>query len=241
VVAGEQESPPEREGVKKLLEVGAVYYRRFHFLDGAVVDESTPIYTGGARRISNTTTFFSLACAMMEVSNLVGYESKNADLATRAADSLFRGGRDDIDACIAAMSDANLVTRDSKLINIRSRAQCTFTQAYVDQIQEYSADIQGVVLGHRNLPARWRAVSHAFFDFMRYKYLPEWYLLLRRTLRTSRLTESMKDDINDDLFSSAGTWFAINQYILAYTAKSGTKIAPEQFRTILMAKLRIDS
>lgn len=235
----EVETAPAKQGVNKILEMGEVFYKNFGFLDERIPSENGRLYIDRPKRMKNSTTFFSLSCAMMEVSTVAGFEADVSDIATRVSDTLFRGTRDDVDSCLVALNAAKIVKLNARRINVKDRTTCVFTQAYVDKIRDYSMDIFELVAGHRNVPDRWLPMSRAIFDFMRYKYIPEWYLLMRKVLRTSRLSERVKEDIYHGLFNSTGTWFAVNYLVAVYASGRNSRITEEQFVKILIDNLKI--
>jgi hypothetical protein len=227
-------------GVAKVLEMGRVFYVHFSFLDGHETGAKEPLFVDRARRMKNSTTFFSLICAIFENSNIVGYEAPVSDIANRVFDTLYRGSRDDIDDCLDAMRTSGLVEADAQKIVKNKRVSCIFLESYVQRVRGYINEMTEVVIGQQCSSGLWLQNARAIFDFMRFKYIPEWYLVMRRILRASRLTDSRKAQLYHDLFNSTGNWFAINFYIASYAPDANPKPSEREFSNLLMEKLRIN-
>jgi hypothetical protein len=114
----------------------------------------------------------------------------------------------------------------------KRRKDCRFTDLYLEKVKEYATDIWRCTLGlpETTLLPNWVPASRAIFDFFRFKCMPEWYLLMRRILRASGLTEDGKQPIYENLFSGARMWTAINYYFFWEATPSTEKKTSSSFR-----------
>jgi hypothetical protein len=90
---------------------------------------------------------------------------------------------------------------------------------------------------HDDVP--WVEAMRAIFDFLRFRYLPEWFLFIRRILRASGLPDSQKEDVYRTVFGSRKFWYAINHYLVW---RSGLVLAngtPEDFAAFLSDRMSL--
>ncbi|HWB48630.1 MAG TPA: hypothetical protein VG651_05940 [Stellaceae bacterium] len=193
---------------EKMLELGWIFYNNMKDIsEGVSFDD---------RRISPLATFFSLSAALVEINDLPMTEIKQEDVVTRVLDTMFRGQSKDVADCLNAMKRAELVEmKDAKRTKYK-KVTCLFTDLFCERLRAYTEDSCEAITGHKvsfGGNTNWVPIARAIFDYFVYRYTPEWYLLLRRILQSSGLPEEAKEELYDEVFSSAKSWSIINRYL----------------------------
>ncbi len=213
----------EVDVVGDILRCGAVFYTEFEF-----IDKHKP--SNDSRSL--TSDLFSIASTVIEIDDLGNQAIGRPDLINRIYDSIFRGRRDHILACIAALLRAKMLeqkttTQPRKTVakpkpptsepytqmegtQAAEKVEYRFSATYFKFLEDYTNKVYKTITG-MDLSDEWLVPLRLIFDFYKFRYIPEWFLLMRRILRASGLAESAKGDIRRDLFSGRDTWTNINQ------------------------------
>jgi hypothetical protein len=220
----EGESTTSSLAVAKLLDFTNIHYKHFKFIDQT--PPSNIIKLGSGRpvqsrrnpdsiKISKSTSIFSVSCVVMEITDLCEHPIDSKDIVERSRDILFRGGRNEILYCIDCMATAELVTISANKVKTNHSYECIFTPKYIDLIKDYAGDVYQTIMQVDSIPLglNWLSAVRAMYDSFRCRFMPEWYLLLRRVLRASPLTEEQKDALYAKLFTGPTIWYGLNHYI----------------------------
>jgi len=226
--------------VAGVLELSKVYFEHFNKIEiagskirrnnASLISDNRPSNLRGSaqRRIARVSTAFALSAALVEIDDLTNHKHQKSLIIERVLDTFFRGRDRDIDDCLDAMTELSLVEKHDDNIMEKKRHYRKFTPKYVEFLKDYTESVVTTVTGMETvLGQKWRQTARIVFDFYRFRYIPEWYLLIRRILRSSaRHRNKMDSEQYSMMFEDANVWFGINLYLTWY-AKS-----PEHDRTI---------
>ena len=233
--------------VAGVLELSKVYFEHFNKIEiagskirrnnASLISDNRPSNLRGSaqRRIARVSTAFALSAALVEIDDLTNHKHQKSLIIERVLDTFFRGRDRDIDDCLDAMTELSLVEKHDDNIMEKKRHYRKFTPKYVEFLKDYTESVVTTVTGMETvLGQKWRQTARIVFDFYRFRYIPEWYLLIRRILRSSA---RHRNKIPRTSVPSKHTYQQYLVFSISYRAKSLSILLRLSVRPIVMCTL----
>jgi hypothetical protein len=201
---------------------------------------SSVIDPRGGSRVPHAAAVFATTATLLEINDLLTSDVDPQVFWGEVFDSLFRGERNELERAFRAFEMNKLATTSKRLPKpgeqgLRAAVgrpaatnQVTFYRfqdAFLSLVRSY-ADRVSNMLRLSNAPLadeHWKGVAQLTFDFFRYRYGPEWYLLGRRLMRVIAQSYDERQVIRRKIFSDSTAWRPINHYIIWFLSEETSK------------------
>lgn len=228
------------DSLHKFLELGQAFFDAFHFFNELSPREamaSQPPQSDnreGGPQVSPIRAMFSIASTLVEIDDLPNREIDPKELWGEVFDSLFRGEIRDLNKCIRKLAtryvDINTKTLTDEEMKERSEKRgggrppkhpnqleiYKFNHALIDElISRYVNEVLKTLLLKKKMNSiQIIYLARAIFDFYKYRFIPEWYLLGRRFMRHNAHNEGERRALRHVFFEETTRWPAITHYII---------------------------
>jgi hypothetical protein len=205
-------------GPRELIAISSVYFSTFNEIAKA------PRASRG--RITPIVTLIALISAALEVDDILTTRLSVPDLKNRVLDNIYRGSDYDLRSCLRLLENYEYVKLSFEQKRTNKSHECQFLPKFEQKVQEFTKKLCEMYNVERRLdPVTYTLI---IFDYFCFRFLPEWYLLIRIVLRSAGILEETRAKLHDGLFRIQ-SWLALNFFLLERN-KEGANLNSNTFR-----------